>query len=338
MPGSEAWPGLQELLVDLPERFREPARRLAAELASDFGAPVEWEEPAERSDPGSWHDGLDTREAWAVAELFRGSIDRWAGATGRSAGEAHSALDRALLSAARASVDHLSRSNRSLLAEVAHDIRSPMHSVLFLADAIRSERAGPLNETQRRQVGVLYTASVTLVKMVNDLIDWARTRDRAEISVSDASFSVESVLADTRALLGPLATHRDVTLHVDIATEGLRSGDPQLLARVLLNLVTNAVQAVDEGGRVSIRIDDSPEKDLRVAVADDRLGTDVDHLRGLLTDGDPDPSARDGRGWTHGLGLRICARLVRAAQGRIVVTGQPASGTVFTVELPFRPL
>jgi K+-sensing histidine kinase KdpD len=78
--------------------------------------------------------------------------------------------------------------------------------------------------------------------------------------------------------------------------------------------------------------------DLRVAVGDDRIGTDVDHLRRLISDVETDSPPLDAGGWTHGLGLAICSRLVRAARGRISVAGRTASGTVFTVELPFRRL
>jgi signal transduction histidine kinase len=323
-----AWPELPELLAELPERFREPARRLAAELSGEYGLPVAWEEAAEPASREPWYATLDSREAWAVAEAFRTSIERWAaGATGHRVPEAHAALDRALLGAALASTQRLSRSNRRMLAEVAHDIRSPMNSVLFLADAIRSERTGPLNEVQRRQVGVLYTASITLVKMVNDVIDFARMQDGEGIRLSMTSFSVESVVSDTRSLLGPLVAHRDVSLDVEIDAEGVRSGDSQLLGRVLLNLATNAVQSVDEGGRVTVRVDETAVGDLRVAVGDDRIGTDVDHLRRLISDVETDSRESSPRahlrGRSHGIGHRLHRR---AAVPSPVGAGRARSG------------
>ncbi len=210
-----------------------------------------------------------------------------------------------------------------------------MNSILFLADALRAEQSGPLNHVQERQVGVLYTAAVTLVKMVNDLIDFARLGTRERIRVAESSFSMESVLADVTNLVGPLVTHRGIELRTEVRAEGLRSGDPQLLSRVLLNLVSNAVQAVDEGGHVTVHVSESDDGHLRIEVADDRVGTDVEGLRQLLEAAERGALPGETRGWTRGLGLSISARLIRVAGGEITVCNLKGEGTVFTVSLPF---
>ena len=319
-----------DLLVgQLPERFKAAGRRLADQLPRP-GQPRPLVDAQEEPEP--WHQGLRPEEAWAVAETFR----RAQGAT--ASDEYHAALDRALLDAALAAERGTAAAHRRMLEDVSHDIRSPLNSILFLADALRAERSGPLNEVQGRQVGILYTAAVTLVGLINDLIDFARLDSREYIRVAESSFSVESVLADVEGLLGPIVALRGVALLFDIETEGLRSGDPQLLSRVLLNLVSNAVQAVDEGGRVSLRVDETARGDLRFQISDDRVDTDPVRLRSLIDSAVAGRLPGETRGWTHGLGLSICARLVQAAEGRLQVDNVPGEGTVFTLELPFRSL
>ena len=337
------WPDFKEVVESLPKKFRDPARRLADELRPT-GRPATYSE----SDAGrsiSWHQALQPGEVWAVAEAFRRAIesDASGGSTGRDrsgdhTADLHAALDRNLLDAATAALDRSAAAHRRLLEDVSHDIRSPLNSILFLADALRAERSGPLNDVQSRQMGILYTASVTLVRMINDLIDFSRLGARERIRVAATSFSVESVLGDVSSLLGPIVAHRGVALRFGVETEGLRTGDAQLLSRVLLNLVSNAVQAVDEGGQVSIRVDETSRGDLRVEICDDRVGTDVGHLRALITEADAGRIPGETRGWTRGLGLSICARLVKAADGRIRVSSRAGEGTVFTVELPFHRL
>jgi signal transduction histidine kinase len=329
-PGAPAPFDPDGLIARLPDRFQTAGERLVRKLPRPGRPHAESSATAPDSEP--WYHGLGAEEAWAVAETFRR-------APGESASpEYHAALDRALLDAALAAETRTAAAHRRMLEDVSHDIRSPLNSILFLADALRSERSGPLSEVQGRQVGILYTAAVTLVGLVNDLIDFARLDSRERVRVAESSFSVESALGDVRNLLGPIVDLRGVTLQVDIETDGLRSGDPQLLSRVLLNLLSNAVQAVDEGGRVSVRVDETPRGDLGVEISDDRVDTDEGHLRSLIDSAVAGRLPGETRGWTHGLGLSICARLVQAAEGRLQVGSQPGEGTVFRLELPFRRL
>lgn len=281
-------------------------------------------------------------ELWRAVGALREAIleGRDRGATADQVDRLHRRLD----AAAEALNERFHRrtvaETRKLIQDVSHDIRSPLNSILFLADTLFHQHAGQLNDVQRRQVGVLYTAAVTLVGLVNDLIDAGRLGGGEEIPVAHVSFSLEAVLNDVESLLAPLADHREVALRFQLETLGPRTGDRQLLSRVLLNLVTNAIQAAEDGGRVEIRATEPARGTLRLEVQDDGKETDLERLRGLLKDVSPVFPTRRREGWTHGLGLAISSRLVRAAGGSIDVTaaseqGTSEDGTTFRVELPF---
>ncbi|MDP2482396.1 MAG: HAMP domain-containing sensor histidine kinase [Candidatus Palauibacterales bacterium] len=336
------WAGTETLVRSLPERFRTSGARLAREL---FGSPrdvrvVELED--EPDDALPWYAGLELEEAWAVAQAFRRAIGEAVAAPGSEDGadpdELHAGLDRELLQLAIATLHRTSDAHRRMVQDVSHDLRSPLNSILFLADALRTERSGPLTAAQGHQLNVLYTAAVTLVRMANDLIDFSRLGvGREHIIVSAASFSLETVIAEVRSLVGPLSTHRGAELRTVFEAEGLRHGDQRLLGRVLLNLVSNALEAVEAGGTVTLAFSDTEAGDLAIEVGDDRTGTDVEALRQLLAITD-DRWPGETRGWTRGLGLTISARFVQAAGGRIEVLDRSGKGTVFRVELPFRRL
>jgi signal transduction histidine kinase len=124
---------------------------------------------------------------------------------------------------------------------------------------------------------------------------------------------------------------------------------------VLLNLVSNALEAVDSGGEVSLEFSDTDGGDLCIEISDDRAGTDVDALRRLMSVTE-DRWPGETRGWTRGLGLTISTRLVEAAGGRIdvmtistrlveaaggridVMSRGAGGSTIFRVDLPFPPL
>ena len=321
----------EKWIQSLPERFRGAGALLAREMLGS-GLPVALTSD-DRAADRPWFSELEIEEAWAVAQAFRRAVQE----TGAPADpvELNSALDRTLLTAALATLDRTSDAHRRMVQDVSHDLRSPLNSILFLADALRSERSGPLTAAQSHQMGVLYTAAVTLVRMANDLIDFSRLGEgRERITVSAAPFSLETVVAEVSNLVGPLSTHRGVELQTLFAAEGLRNGDQRLLSRVLLNLVSNALEAVDSGGTVTLEFSDTDGGDLRIEVSDDRCGTDIEAIRQLLSISD-DRWPGETRGWTRGLGLTISARFVEAAGGRIDVQSRTGQGTVFRVELPF---
>ncbi len=320
---------LDRLLHGLPPDIRPLVERLHARLRLE--ANVAGLEPGIEPIPDS--DSV-AAAARVIREAIHDASER--GVPPSKVRLLHGHLDREIASLTAGLLEKRSTETQRLLRDISHDIRSPLNSILFLADALTSEHAGELNDVQRRQLGVLYTAAVSLVGLVNDVIDAARLGDGSEIHVSYDSFSVEGVLKEVERLVGPLAHHREVALGFRLETLGPRSGDRRLLTRVLLNLVTNAIQVADRGGHVDVRATEQEEGWFRIEVDDDGPGGDPDELRGLL-ESERTASGLGGlkRGWTKGLGLSISARLVRAAGGEIRVDAAPGDGCHFTVDLPF---
>lgn len=330
--GSEAWLHRDRLLHGLPPDIRPLVDRLHSRLLLESN--VAAVEPGVEPIP-------DAESIAAAARVIREAIHDAAerGAPPSKVRLLHGHLDRELALLTVRLLEKRSAEARRLLRDISHDIRSPLNSILFLTDALISEHAGELNDVQRRQLGVLYTAAVSLVGLVNDVIDAARLGDGSEIRVSCDSFSVEGVLKEVERLVGPLAHHREAALGFRLETLGPRSGDRRLLTRVLLNLVTNAIQVADIGGHVDVRATEQEEGWLRVEVHDDGLGGDLDELRRMLECGGTG-SGLGGlkQGGTSGLGLSICARLVSAAGGEVRVDAAPGDGCRFTVDLPFARL
>ncbi len=281
-------------------------------------------------------DPPDLALTWAAAGALRNAIDdaASAGAPPECVSALHRRLDSELRNLTGAANDRLIEEQRTLLEGVSHDIRSPLNSILFLADALLNEHSGTLNPNQRRQIGVVYGAAVALVRLVNDLIDFARLSEGTPIAETTVTFSIDSVLEDVKRLVAPLLDHQNVSLRVRNEMRAPRSGDPQLVSRLLINLLTNAIDAASEGGDVEAVFRDEEGSRFRLEVTNDGEPPDLDELRRRLTGQTGDRELR-GPGWTHGLGLAISSRLVTAARGSMTVDCQDGDRTRFTVELPF---
>lgn len=289
--------------------------------------------------PESDGQGIDAGEISAATAIIRSAILGDGSAAEAVTRARHDALDAAVSAWQVAALAHRDDAHRRFMRDVSHDIRSPLNSILFLADALRGEHSGPLNEVQARQVDVLFMASVTLVKLVNDLIDFAHLDPDTEVHVASAPFSPGAVIEEIRNLVGPLLDYHRVKLSVNHSAASPRQGDGQLLNRVLLNLVTNAVQATPEDGVVVLTTDDDEATGgLVVSLTDSGPGVDFDAVRKLVHGAAAGAEAPRLEAWTHGLGLSIAARLVAAAGGRLDVEEAEPHGTRFRIRLPFGAL
>lgn len=345
--GSDGSPRLRELAdtwrehLRLDDLDREEAR-IAAELLETLagetdrqeqtGADVRdrIEELAARGEVGSvWN---------AVEELHLG-LDRAVAGGTLAADDAHG-LRRLLTSVQarlhRAGLSARLSARRQLLRDVTHDLRVPLNSIVFLTDSLFDERHGELTETQRRKLGGVYSASATLLNFVNDLLDLSRSTEE-DFECSFVPFSIQGVVEDAHHLVRPVADYHGAELEVDLRTDDSWNGDPRLVRRILLNLVTNGLEAAGDGGRVTVTVEDGAgaDPDTRcIVVSDTGPGIDVERARKLLDPGETE-------GWkelldgTDGLGLLIIGRLARAAGGSVDVEGNDSGGTQFTVELPF---
>lgn len=279
-------------------------------------------------------------DSWAVVEAIHEALDRAAADGDASPPEIWAYRNRVTEVAgelARAYVSVELRAYREMLGDISHDIRSPLNSILFLTDGLFKEQSGPLSDTQKRQLGIIYSAAASLLNLVNDVLDFARTEEEGAAGVAEVPFSLEGVCSDVERLVGPLVINRDTDFALEIDAEEARRGDPQILCRILVNLASNAVEAADEGGWVRIRVSEESDDadELVVEVEDDAYGTDVDRLREFIEPHTEREMTRMLRGRTHGLGLHICSRLVRKAGGAMRVVESDEGGSCFVVEFPF---
>jgi len=273
-----------------------------------------------------------------VAALRR-SLDRAGGeAPPEELAEARARLDDAAGRLWTSAVASEVRAVREFVGEVAHDFRSPLHSSLFLTDALFREQSGPLTSAQKRQLGIVHSAIAALLRMSDDLLDFSRPEEElAPDDVAEIPFSPRQVVGELEDLLEPMTLHRRASLEIDVADVGSRIGDPQVLNRVLLNFASNALEAVDEGGAVRIRVRADGER-LRAVVEDDADDVEPEQIRELLAGGDYTEVVRHLEGRTRGLGLVISGRMLRAAEGDVSVERTEDGWTRVAVTLPFPPL
>jgi signal transduction histidine kinase len=224
-----------------------------------------------------------------------------------------------------------------LVVELAHDLRSPLASVLVLAEMLQAGRSGPLNALQQEQVRLMYSAVRSLCTVTDDVMELARSGGEVRAGPR-VPFTLSEVLATVRDVAQPMAAARGLELRVTSSVHELRMGHPRAIERVLLNLVTNAVKFTDHGWvEVSARAEGAEPEHVMLAVRDSGRGISPQAARELL-DPFPVPSPRQPRGFSSaGIGLVICRRLVGAMGASLRLDSRVEHGSTFhfTLALPF---
>lgn len=324
------WWDRSEELGELDPDVRRVADAIACAV-QDPDLPVELDAPRVQGSEAS------LEELWnGVAALHR-SLDRCRDSAPLTEFlEARGRLDRAAGQLWSIAAEAELRDLREFLAEVAHDFRSPLHSSLFLTDALFREESGSLSAAQKRQLGVVHSAVNALMRLANDLLDFAETYDEEAPphATAEIAFSPGQVVSDLEELLEPITFYRQATLETDIEAEEARIGDPQVLHRVLLNLVSNALEAVEEGETVRLRVG-GDEARLRAVIENHARDADLERMRELLDTGDYTSVVRRLGGQTRGLGLVISGRMVRAADGEVELERDEEGLTRVAVTVPF---
>jgi signal transduction histidine kinase len=225
-----------------------------------------------------------------------------------------------------------------LVVGVAHDLRSPLTSVLFLADTLGRGRSGPVTDLQQRQLRLIYSASLGLSSLTSDVIELARGGDQL-IEKEVEAFSLAELLETLRDIVRPIAEEKGIALRYIVPASHRRVGRPHALSRVLLNLTTNALKFTDEGF-VEITSKARGLSGIEFSVRDTGRGMSNDALSTLYQ-----PfrrtRVRGGRSGYHfsgtGLGLAMCRKLVEAMGSQLRYESRPDWGTLFHFELDLPP-
>ncbi|HYF71879.1 MAG TPA: response regulator, partial [Nocardioides sp.] len=241
----------------------------------------------------------------------------------------------AQLAEARDDAMEASRLKSEFLATMSHEIRTPMNGVIGLTDLLLLTE---LDEHQRRLAENLQGAGLTLLGIINDILDLSKI-ESGKLELEAADFDVRAVFDQVASVLSGPAHSKGLELvvacHPDVPTQ-LR-GDAVRFGQILTNLGSNAVKFTDRGEVViQARVVAEPEVEtgsdvvVRVDVSDTGVGIAPqarERLFDAFTQADPSTTRRHGG---TGLGLAISRQLVTALGGEIWVTSEPGRGSTFS--------
>jgi signal transduction histidine kinase len=224
-----------------------------------------------------------------------------------------------------------SEAKSRFLANVSHELRAPVTAVIGLTRLLLDPASDALSSEQRRQVDLIGGSAGDLLTLVNDLLDLAKA-EAGRVEPQWSEVDLRAVFGQLRGQLRPLATRPEVDFVVEEPAVPSLRGDEVLLARVLRNLLTNAIKFTAEGSvTLSVRAVDD---DVEFTVADTGTGIPPELHERIFEEFYQVPGSRAITGKGTGLGLPYARRLVGILGGGLRVDSAPGEGSTFTVRLP----
>ncbi len=227
------------------------------------------------------------------------------------------------------------QSQKDFVANVSHELKTPLTSIQGFAQAILDGTAR--TPEQLRQAGeVIYEEASRMHRLVVDLLDLARL-DAGTAELQRSPVALDALLEDVVRTLTPQANHGQVQLSLVVGDLPTIIGDEDRLAQVFTNLVDNAIQHSPSGGEVRI-LAVRKAGNVEVRVEDSGAGIPPEDLPRIFERFYQVDKSRPGGGVRGtGLGLAIAKEIVESHGGAISVQSQPGQGSVFVVNLPVAP-
>jgi two-component system OmpR family sensor kinase len=222
---------------------------------------------------------------------------------------------------------------RRFISDASHELRTPV-SILRGEAEVALSQPSRSPEEYRESLAVLHEEAQRLARIVEDLFTLTRA-DAGEYRLTRSDFYLDELAADCVRATRALAQAKHITLSVAPAHEMPVRADEDLLRRMILNLLDNAIKYTPEGGNVSVTCNSAPDG-YELSVTDSGAGIPVDMQskifeRFFRVDRARSRTGRDGGA---GLGLAIARWIAEAHLGRIELVRSDAAGSAFKVYIP----
>ncbi len=225
------------------------------------------------------------------------------------------------------------KSQREFVANVSHEMKTPLTSIQGFAQAILDGTADT-SDARQKAAQVIYDESRRMQRMVLDLLDLARL-DAGTADITMSPVNMFGLLQAVAEKFAPQSQSAGVDIKVDVAANlQTITADGDRLAQVFTNLVDNALKFTPRGGLISLHVS-AANGEMLVSVSDTGTGIPVEaqaHIFDRFYQADP--ARKGGEKHGAGLGLAIAHEIVQAHGGRISVRSKLGEGTSFDVFLP----
>ena len=224
------------------------------------------------------------------------------------------------------------------LANISHDLRTPLTAVITHAEILRDGILGPLSERQLESIAGIISGGRQLLDQVGEILTYARGAAN-QLTITRTTFDFAEVLAQLSALNESLVSKKGLTLATDVQPElAPLHADREKVFHIVGNLIGNAIDFTPQGGRVWVRafgMQRDGVDELVVEVGDTGIGISAEHHDLVFREFAQVDSSASRQHHGTGLGLTIARKLVELHGGRIWLESELGEGSRFYFTIPY---
>ena len=221
---------------------------------------------------------------------------------------------------------------------MSHELRTPIASVIAYVDVWLRSSDGA-SEDDRALMKEIRRNSALLLDTVNNTLDAASIEAR-RFAVDVVPVDLLDVANAAEAVVRPLVDERSLSLEMRLDPAlPLVETDPNIMHKILVNLLGNAVKFTDPGGAVTLDVDlDEAARTMVLTVSDTGIGIPADDLKLVFERFRQADSSISRMYGGSGLGLSLVREMAELLGGSVSVVSEERRGSVFTVRVPYRPI
>lgn len=230
------------------------------------------------------------------------------------------------------SIRRASEVKSHVMANVSHEFRTPLNSILGLSRLLLDRSDGDLTPEQEKQIGFIRRSAESLSELVNDILDLSKI-EAGKTGLRTGTFSVSALFAALRGMLRPLVGENVSLIFEEPEVGFVLETDESKVAQVLRNLLSNALKFTEKGEvRVSVRA--FSDETVEIAVADTGIGIKPEDQARVFDEFVQLDSPLQRRVKGTGLGLSLCAKVAELLGGRMSLTSIHGQGSTFCLRIP----
>jgi len=228
-----------------------------------------------------------------------------------------------------------SKHKSQFMANVTHELRTPIHGICGLSDLVSTGIYGPVSEKQKDAQQKIKRSAQSLLGLIDDLLQLARS-DAGKITFTvskvDLGELLPSVVASVKWMQGTKGQQR-IDLEIEAGLPPVFT-DRRKLTQILINLLANAVKFTSDGGVITLRARASGASRVALSVEDNGVGIPAAEVGKIFEAFYQVDATAERQYGGAGLGLSLVLKLVEVLSGEVRVESVEGKGSTFTVTLP----
>jgi signal transduction histidine kinase len=202
---------------------------------------------------------------------------------------------------------------------IVHDLKNPLSAIIGISN---KDQISKNDQTAIRQAGK------QMLNLTLNILD-VQKFEQAKVPLNRRDEALAEIVQDAFDQVSLLASNKNQQLLISFeATTGVHA-DFELISRVLMNLLTNAIKYTPNNGKITIGTEEMPDNQVKISVSDTGQGIPADKLDTVFDKFSQVEARKSGGARSTGLGLTFCKMVVEAHGGRIWVTSEVGVGTTF---------